>query len=832
MLLTAAAAAPHRDRRRPPGRLALAAVWLSVALAAAACSGQGEDADPDLGSQTTQAPDTEGSDRQAGDGTGADADGGSGSTETSTETSNVVPTSVFQRLPAAQFANASPELAVADAAALDDGTWLVVGSLEDGRRRSLDATVAVLDPGSNDNSTGTGRRVALPDGGADRSQAGGLALAGDRVLVVGSVERADRAEPVLWIGDRSLDRWLLIQLPTTGDPVDASAVGVYHRLDSSYVIGRSTVDGFERPLVWRADGAGGVWRQLDVVAPGGDQSGFGDGADVSASAASIADQGLVMIGRSLAATGDPTPLVWVERNDRLVPAEADGLPLGGSLHDLATADDGSLVAVGAATEAGVSTPILASASGPDGRWTVRRAELDLAGWVSFDGVEFGRLMAENGAIYATLTNPVVQQLYRSDDDGRSWQRLGNLSLAGNNFVPARAVSRSSDGSILVVGADVAMVWVGSDWSLVTDPEALPTQLGALQAIDVVAGERGFLIGGGRTARTDSELRFEAVLWQSPDGSRWGRPPIDQPVGFVVNDVFHGPDGDLAAFKAGGSYFTPVHLLRPDPSGRWQSTPMPVGEAFLDHSLAGVNGAIVAAGNRPRSDLSQTDPLFAIVEPDGALREVPLTNSPIGDANASVLCLAGAVGQMIAVLEWGDGEIGVATGTNGERWRGIDSGNDLDGLSIRACHGDGDGFLLGGRDVGGRAVVARSEDGQRWTVEPVADTAAVLGIDRIDGRLYLSGWRSGDGDPGRTATIWAPASNAGGDGDGGGDGPDVEGAVKANWLALTDLGFDGDDFARFTELTGLAATDDVVVAIGSDRGRAGAWVATIDALTGG
>ncbi|MGI9598636.1 MAG: hypothetical protein ACR2QK_20900 [Acidimicrobiales bacterium] len=807
-------------------RLGAAAVKLVLSaglglIATSACT-DGESGDQGLGSDTTvgdQGGDI-GSDRRDS-GTGRESNGsergGAAGDSGSTGTSTITPDDVFQRLPGEEFGDASDELVIEDAVAFDDRSWLFAGSLEDGRQRTIEATLSLV---SSDDPAAD-RRIPLPADGAERSQANGVSISGDTILVAGLIGTGDENTPVVWQGDRSLGRWQLIELPTAPGSQRSVANRVYQHRSGDYVLGQAQVDGFSRPAAWRR--TAGDWVALEA-----------DGEreeDLSASAGVVTGDGLVVIGRASAASGDPRPMVWIEQGDRLVTAPGDGLPTSGSLYDV-DIDGGEVVAVGAATEDGISVPLVARSSDSGRRWTVQTAAgLDLAGWVSFDGVEFGRLLVDDGVLHTWLTNPVVQQMSRSVDGGRTWDRIGNLSLAGNNFVPANAVAARADGTILVTGADVAMEWPGSrsggrsdsgsdtsfdsgfdiPWTTIVAADVLPTQLGALEAIDVVAGDDGFLIGGVRTARTDSDLRFEAVLWRSPDGTRWGRPPIDQQDGFAINDVFVDPDGRLGGFKAGGSYFTSVTLVRPDDGGRWRSTALPIGEAFLHHSLPGAGGAVVAAGNRPRSDLSQTDPLFVVIDSDGELREIPLTNSPVEpDTNASVLCLAGPVGRMISVLEWGDGQIGIATSTNGERWRGLPVGDDLDGLAINGCHGDEDGFLLGGRDPRGRAVVARSSDGEAWDVSELADGAAILGIDVIDGRIFLSGWITGDDGLGRDATIWKPD--------------------RRSWTPLIGSGLEGDGFARFTEVSALAARDGIVVAVGTDRGRAGAWVATVEVLS--
>ena len=254
----------------------------------------------------------------------------------------------------------------------------------------------------------------------------------------------------------------------------------------------------------------------------------------------------------------------------------------------------------------------------------------------------------------------------------------------------------------------------------------------------------------------------------------------------------------------------MDLLQRGGGGGWVDTPLAIGEAFLSDALQGPGGRIVAGGNRPRRDLTHTDVLFLVIGGDGAVREVPVTSSPVPrDSNASVRCLAGPVGAMIAIVEWGAGGLGVLAGTNGERWRGVGSPPELAGLSVAACGHDGQGFVIAGRDRSGRAAVATSSDGRRWRVESIDEAGAVVGMDAIDGRLHLTGWVTAPGGIGTDGAIWRRQGDA--------------------WTRLVDTGLEGDRFARFVEVSGLASDGEVVVAVGADRGRAGAWVATIDAL---
>ena len=102
----------------------------------------------------------------------------------------------------------------------------------------------------------------------------------------------------------------------------------------------------------------------------------------------------------------------------------------------------------------------------------------------------------------------------------------------------------------------------------------------------------------------------SCAWRRP---RPRRPPLDGGDGQAVTALHRAADGAVAGFKAGASYFTPVALLRPDGDGRWTETPIPVGEAFLTRSRPGPGGTIVAAGQRPRNDLTSTDPLFVVIE---------------------------------------------------------------------------------------------------------------------------------------------------------------------------------------------------------------------------
>jgi hypothetical protein len=208
-----------------------------------------------------------------------------------------------------------------------------------------------------------------------------------------------------------------------------------------------------------------------------------------------------------------------------------------------------------------------------------------------------------------------------------------------------------------------------------------------------------------------------------------------------------------------------------------------------------------------------EPLFVVIEPDGTTREVPLTDSPIpAETNGDVVCLAGQPGAMLAVLSWGDGRTGVAVSPNGERWRGLDRTDGLDHIQVRACGRDATGrFVAAGQNGSGLAAVATSVDGSLWTVTALDDPGIVLGVEAIDGRLILTGAVTAADGRGADGALWA------GDGDG--------------WRRLEVSGLESDPFAPAVELTGLAARGEVVVAVGRDRGRAGAWVATRSAIDG-
>lgn len=717
----------------------------------------------------------------------------------------LVPGRTFQRLDPARFADASPAIAVSDAVPHPDGGWLVVGGLEDGRQRRLEAVVVLVDPDRPDLT----KRIVLPTGDAEQAMATGVLADSDDVTVAGWVAFEDRTSAVVWTSGTALSAWTMTELPSTGSTGER-ADSVVGPLGRRYVVGSTRLDGFEQPLAWRSDGGG--WRPLPVA----QGPTIAVEADLTITGATVTERGIVAVGRSATIGDDPKPVVWAEDGGELVVTAGRGLPSRGALSDVAVATDGSLVAVGGSTENGVATPLVATATTLDGRWAIRSAEVDIAGWVSFDGLSFDRLLVEGEDLYATLIDPVVQQLSRSSDGGRTWTRIGDIGAVSGNFAPGNALARDDRGRLLVAGGDVLLQHPGDAadgrWKAVAAPRAIPSQLGAFEAVDVVATDRGWFIGGGRMVRTGAGAAHQAVLWQSRNGTDWGRPPIDDPDGYLVHDLVASADGGVAALTAGGGYFTGVRLARPDPGGRWLSVPLPVGEAVLDHSLWSPAGVIVAAGTRPSSDASVVEPLFVVVEPDGRLREVPLTSSPAGaERNASVVCLAGTPGRLVAILAWGDSGVGTVISANGERWQGGGAGGRLDGLLVETCHGDGDGFVLGGQDSFGRAMVAESADGERWTVTSLGETGSVLGIDQLDGERFLAGWTTAPSGTGSDGAIWR--------------------RDDTGWIRLPVDGLASDPFADSITVHGLAARDGLVVAIGRDRGRAGAWVATVDALTG-
>ncbi len=778
------AEARHRWMYRP---LFLA---LTLAVLVTACTGneQPDDAAPRLRS------------RPAPEEPADQGEGGDTSVEGNEDSAAPAePTDKFQRLDPSQFGNSSTEIVIEDAVSLDAEAWLVVGGLEDGKARTIAPIVGVLSPTDPERNL----QIELPTDEAERASALGVSVSGDTVRVVGNTERGARSTAVVWTSDVSLQSWERDELPMPGR-TSARAFELIERADVSYVLGSENIDGFDQPLIWRR--SGDRWETIDAEST--------PDRNVLAVDGVIVDSGLIAVGTSSGAFGDPRPVIWSERGGDLATAAGTGLPSGGVLHSIVEGPDGELIAAGASTSDAISTPMVATAGDVDDRWAVQTSDIDIASWTSFDGLQFREVTFDGGDLVATLTNPVVQQLSRSSDGGQTWNRVGDLGSASGNFLPANGLAVNEAGQILVAGGDVAMVYQDDGWSSITDQQISPSQLGAFGATDVVAGPDGFFVGGGRSGRSADGVEYEAVVWQSPDGVSWGRPPLTDPTLFSIYDLLLDSDDRPAALKGGGGFFSSAGIERPGASGRWGSTTLDIGSAFLLHAVAGPGGSIIAGGVRPDPDpeVDVLDPLFVIIEPDDSIREIPLTDSPIDpETNAEVACLAGVTGDLMAVVEWGDGQVGIVAGPNGERWSGVATtglGGDLD---ISSCHRSADGgWLLAGQNATGQPIVATSPDSARWSVEAIADRGSVLGIDEVDGKTYLTGWTASPGRDRTDATIWRMAEDG--------------------WEPITDTGLESDGFARSTSVSGLAAADGVVVAIGTDRGRAGAWVATTDVLT--
>jgi hypothetical protein len=814
--------------------------WFLLAVAAClivvGCSGS-DDSESGTTDETTnsQTEDGQTGDENAPDGSGAgqDTEQGAGGVgiddgDEADVIETVEPGPRFERLPGSLFGDRSAELNIEGLALAEDDTIVIAGSLVNGPDRSVAAATSTL------TVDGTAIRGPenLPTPGRQWSEAYDVALDGEQLIIVGeaaAIGDPQRSEPAIWVGSTTGPSWRFDTLDVPAGLSDVRATAVVTNDDGavSHLVGVGRSPSGDRPVLWRA--VGGRWEpatgdgerddgsQRDLIPldamfleAGSVDAGFVEAGSTGTRVADDPGPLLLMVGVEVSGDGRSEPRVWLDDGGRLQQLEVTGLPPFGVLSSVAWLDD-QLVAAGASSDDGRSTPILATTGsadfGPDpSTWSVVEADgLDLAGWVAFAGLTFGSIVVDEGSIYAALTDPVVQQVYRSDDGGQRWERQGNLSGSNDQWVPVAEIAESG-GRLITAGGTRLMMQKATGWGPIVST-AVPTQRGSFQAVDVVAGPDGVVIGGGRRSAEGTATETTAERWVSPDGSTWTREQLPNSIGSTLAILGVDSAGQAVGVTFGADFFAPGTLHRQGSNGSWTSTSLDLGSIAVTGVFDVGRGALAIVGSRPRVDLTSTDPVVAIVDQAGEVREVPITSSPIPDGvNSSVLCLAGELGNLLAVVSWGGGSTGVLTGTNGERWRGGAGDGELDELSIGACGYDGDQFLVGGSNGAGQAVVARSATGETWSVEVVADVGAVLGVSSIGDATYLVGWVPNEDGTGSDGAIWRPADGTG------------------RWELLSDIGLNADRFARQIQVTGLAEFGDVIVAIGQDRARAGAWVA--------
>ena len=164
---------------------------------------------------------------------------------------------------------------------------------------------------------------------------------------------------------------------------------------------------------------------------------------------------------------------------------------------------------------------------------------------------------------------------------------------------------------------------------------------------------------------------------------------------------------------------------------------------------------------------------------------------------------------LAVLSWGTRQVEVASSTGGQRWSATTTNNDLDGLEVNDCLNSESDRVIVGQNGDGAPVVAISDDNDRWEITSLAEVGAAFGIAEIRDELFVVGWT--ESDLGSDGAIWRREPSG-------------------QWQQLTNTGLESDEFSESISISDLTESDGVVVAIGSDQGRAGVWIASTEALS--
>ncbi len=720
----------------------------------------------------------------------------------------VEPGNRFVRIDADSFAHRSSQILINDAVGTTDKPgWMFVGAVEDGVSRSRSAVVSIVYP--DDDSVST--LSVLPSDGLT-ANATTVRASGDRFLVGGHVVEGGKASPTVWTFASNPEDATSTELPTTSPnaTVDRFASGS----EQTVLIGSETLNGRTSPAVWRLSGS--AWESIPIA-----EDELDDTENVIMSAATVWQDQLVIVGTSFDPTRDPIPKLWSEQAGQLETVATFGLPESGFLNDVAVNSDQELVLVGATTIDAISAPLVASASLVSGPWSPNEPLLETYGSRVTSGFGFQRVLVDGDDLWATVTEPFLQQLHHSTDDGETWETDGDLSdLAGNNLV-SNGFALGQDDHIVVAGGDIAVQWNGGRFDRLEDDDVLLTQSGELDAADIhVAGDSWFIVGTN-TARTSTGFDYSSTLWRSPDGIRWGSVAIDGPQS-SIGVVLHERDDEAVTAVLGGSsfYLDPVYLTSPNDSGLWATAALDIPEPALRllpvDAANGPSGSILLSGGKlvdlgvGEQTSTRTKPLFLIVEPDGSSREALLTSSPVDeDLNGFVNCMAGQPGDYMAVLSWANRRVEVAESTAGERWGSTTTNNEFDGLEVNDCLVADDERIVVGQNADGFPVVATSTNGGPWDLSTFDQLGAAYGVAEIDDEAYLVGWT--ESDLGSDGAVWRRSSDQ-------------------SWVRLDDLGLESDEFSENIAIRDLAENNGVVVAIGVDQGRAGVWMASTEVFS--
>lgn len=729
----------------------------------------------------------------------------------------------FVRVGSSTFADRSKQISIQDVVSMPDGpAWMLAGSIEVGRSRSRDAVVSVVSPDEDvpdvltvlpaKGFTAEALTVKTIDqSNSDQSSSDQTA----QHLVGGFIVDKGRTKPVIWSFDDDPANAVLTELPT--ESPNARAVRFASDGPEPVVIGSETVNGLAKPVVWRKSNSG--W----VSIPVGESEGAAEKGTAEMSAATTWNNQLVIVGASYDPTRDPTPLVWTEQGGQLEEVATVGLPISGVLNDVAvTGDDSQLVAVGSETVDAISSTLYAVASDTASSWTSSSPTLEAFGRRVTTGFGIQSVIVDGDDRWITVTEPFLQQLHYSSDRGANWTADVDLAgLTGSNMISngfaANQESDVADGLIVVAGGDVAMQWSGSSFLRLGAQDSVPTQEGDLSAADIIVVDETWYIIGTNTARIEDGFEYSPVLWQSPDGLQWNKASIDHPDESTGVTLFKTSEGTVTAIQGGANFFRdPIYLTSDNGDGSWSNEtldiPAPALRLFPGDAIDGPGDSMLISGSKLiEVDLdgvpTRTKPLFLIVESDGSSQEALLTSSSLdSDFNGSVDCMTGVPGDYMAVLSWANRKVEVASSTSGERWSLTNEDDGLNGFEVTDCLITETERVIVGQDENSQPIIATSPDSDSWDVTKLADHGSVNGVSEIDGQLYLVGWTQSD--LGSDGAIWSRTS-------------------AGDWEQLTDIGLTSDEFSENVIILDVEEHDGIVVAIGSDQGRAGVWAASAE-----